>query len=93
MKPRELVSEPRDFLEKCYENVLETATKKTEMNSLCIMPLGLGDHEFSIDKVARSGIGKISEYSGELRLETVEIVIYDAIQYSSFIRFGNEILE
>ncbi len=92
MNPRESIAEPREFLKSCYENVLATADKNSGINSLGIMPLGLGDHDFSIDKVARSGISKISDNSEELNLDTIKFVVYDSIQYSSFIRFGNEML-
>jgi hypothetical protein len=93
MKSRDDVVEPKKYLEKCYENVLETTLTNPKINSLGIMPLGLGDHDFPIDEVARSGIGKVLDYSENLQVKSVKFVIYDAIQYSSFVRFGKEILD
>jgi O-acetyl-ADP-ribose deacetylase (regulator of RNase III) len=92
MKSMHDVDDLKKFLDICYENVLETTLTEPEIDSLSIMPLGLGDHDFPIDEVARSGIGKILDYSEYLKVKSVKFVIYDAIQYSSFVRFGKEIL-
>jgi hypothetical protein len=73
-------------------NLLGTASSDSDIRTLSSMPLGLGDHDFPINSVSRTAIQSIRNFSDINDLDEVNIVVYDAIQYSSVERFGNELL-
>lgn len=92
LKPSGEIENRPVYLKERYTDVLSLSSNHSKINSVSIMPLGLGDHGYSIDTVARSGIESVVEFHGKESLSVVKVVIYDAIEYSSFIRFGNEMI-
>jgi len=92
MQEKMAVDAPEEFLEDCWKNLLEAVASDSDIRTLSSMPLGLGDHDFPIDTVSRTGIRCIRDFSDLGDLDEVNIIVYDAIRYSSVERFGNELL-
>lgn len=93
MKVKGETTDPDRFLSDCWDQVLSFAASDSSIDHLSSMPLGLGDHGFPIDTVARAGIRNIQDFRNLDDLESVNIVVYDAIQFTSIDRFGEELLQ
>lgn len=95
LKSKNETKTPKSFLGKCFQALLDCVNEDSDVSTFSTRPLGLGDFGFPIDTVSRAGIQTIHRtlLAESFTLAKLNLVVYDAIQFTSVNRFGKEILE
>lgn len=84
----------QSFLSGCFDNVLQTAEDRGDIEYLALQPLGSNDFNHSLNKVTASTVETLLNRSSTLEhLNHVEMVVYDAIDFNSAENFARETLQ
>jgi O-acetyl-ADP-ribose deacetylase (regulator of RNase III) len=83
---------PETWIRDTYKRILNVV-RDEGYTELSLPPLGLGDFGWSIDRTTTACLETIrDDLSGESEIERINLVVFDAIEYSSVENFADEIL-